>query len=188
MPLETFKCLLAHYLIGVIMTVYLSDQIPMKAIIGKVEFDMMPISSEEAKKELTVEPCQPKWEYNKYGHVLITHCDCSEDYLQIDTDVEAFFENIGVNPDTLSSGDEDTLNDDPYFEGECKSKIQDFVNILTEDRKAVEETVIQLTGSKEIPMRQLFDKVPEKMAKGDIIIVAQPTPPGPVNFWKVNIL
>jgi hypothetical protein len=167
------------------MTVYLSDQIPMKAIIGKV--DVQPITSDEAKKELTAEPCEPKWEYNRFGHVTIRHCDCSDTYLQVDTDVEAFFDDLGINPETLSAGDEDTLKNDPYFEGECKSKIQDFVNILTEDRKNIEETVIQLTGSKEIPMRQLFDKVPEKMTKGDILFVAQPTPPGPVNFWKVNI-
>ena len=167
------------------MTVYLSDQIPMKAIIGKV--DVQPITSDEAKKELTAEPCEPKWEYNRFGHVTIRHCDCSDTYLQVDTDVEAFFDDLGINPETLSAGDEDTLKDDPYFEGECKRKLLNSIELIIEDKKALEEIAIQLTGKKETDLGFPFSKLPKKFTNKDTLFIAQPTPPGPINYWKVNI-
>lgn len=60
------------------------------------------------------------WEYNTFGHVEIWKGDErvgeSDLYLQIDTDVDSFFEHIGLDPDDVSPGDHDTTEDPGYFD------------------------------------------------------------------------
>ncbi|MFQ3543587.1 hypothetical protein Q7A53_05830 [Halobacillus rhizosphaerae] len=64
------------------------------------------------------------WHYNRFGHVSIWKGEIenpcnnleSDIYLQIDTDVEAFFEHIGMNIDEVYPDDWDTCSDSGYFE------------------------------------------------------------------------
>ncbi len=63
-----------------------------------------------------------RWKYNRFGHVEIWNEDKPTDrpgkadiYLQVDTDVKAFFEVIGLNQDEVNVNDWDTCNDPGYF-------------------------------------------------------------------------
>ena len=63
------------------------------------------------------------WRYNRFGHVEIWKGEVnpyevgreSDRYMQIDTDVEVFFENIGVKMNEVHIGDWDTAEDIGYF-------------------------------------------------------------------------
>jgi len=166
------------------LTFFVSDHIPLSALNSK--FGVTPISSDEALEQLTKVPCKPSWEYNKFGHVTVTHCDCSDTYLQVDTDVEAFFDDLGINPKTLSDGDHDELKDDPYFEGDCKRVLQDFIHIIPGDKEAIEEIMIQLTGKTEVPEQNMMKDPPQVIsAYENVIYVAQKTP-GLLNWYKVQ--
>ncbi len=63
-----------------------------------------------------------RWRYNRFGHVEIWNedkpADCpgeADIYLQVDTDVKAFFEVIGMNHEEVNVDDWDTCNDPGYF-------------------------------------------------------------------------
>ena len=62
------------------------------------------------------------WKYNRFGHVEVWNGPMTEKeadlYIQQDTDVKAFFEHIGVDPDTVNPGDFDIADDPGYFTGE----------------------------------------------------------------------
>jgi len=62
-----------------------------------------------------------KWCYNKFGHIEVWR-DAFEGkgesdlYLQVDTDVESFLKNLGIDPDDIFPGDCDVAEDPGYFE------------------------------------------------------------------------
>jgi hypothetical protein len=63
------------------------------------------------------------WYYNKFGNIAIWKGEIdnpasrldSDIYLQVDTDVEAFFEHIGLNINDVSIGDWGVCEDIGYF-------------------------------------------------------------------------
>lgn len=60
------------------------------------------------------------WKYNHFGHVEIWEdADSAEGeadlYLQVDTDVQSFFEQIGVNPDDVEKDETGECEDPGYF-------------------------------------------------------------------------
>lgn len=63
------------------------------------------------------------WRYNRFGHVEIWQGEVNpyevgregDELLQVDTDVEAFFDHIGQNMDEVYPGDWDTAEDIGYF-------------------------------------------------------------------------
>lgn len=50
------------------------------------------------------------WIYNRYGHVTLIHPDGRDVYFQIDTDVAAFFDHIGLNADDIEIDDSDDVD------------------------------------------------------------------------------
>lgn len=153
-----------------------------------------PIDIDSVIERVTKPACTPEWEYNKYGHVLVRHCDCSETYLQVDTDVTTFFENIGVNPDTIGDGDHDELKDDPYFEGDCTKEFVDDVIWAIGHKETAAIVGEQLTGKARDANRINVDIEPD-----DELYVAQVTggrlpegttklPAGAqLKWWKVTL-
>jgi len=61
-----------------------------------------------------------RWKYNRFGHVEIWGESNKEPresdiYLQVDTDVQSFFEQIGIDPENVNVEDSDTCKDLGYF-------------------------------------------------------------------------
>lgn len=61
-----------------------------------------------------------RWKYNRFGHVEIWEdADSAEGeadlYLQVDTDVQAFLEQIGVDPDDVEIDETGECEDPGYF-------------------------------------------------------------------------
>jgi len=63
-----------------------------------------------------------RWKYNRFGHVEIWNenrpskaTQEADIYIQVDTDLQAFFEQIGMNPEEVNVEDWDTCKDPGYF-------------------------------------------------------------------------